>query len=142
MSDLDSETLLIPGGIHTIRPADLGAPRAESPDDDYDMRDASDTREGRGGKVVKCKGKFIEVLASYRNIAPIVDAVLADPDESGQVSLALLLVGLIAHHSLASNRNVFGRCKHWLVECRPDRSRLPGAGSSQRDTQRDKHLAD
>ena len=84
-SDLDSDTLPIPGGIATISPAALGAPRAESPDDDYDMREAADNSQGRGGKVVKCKGNYIEVLSRFPNIAPIMDAVLADPEESGQV---------------------------------------------------------
>ena len=82
-------TLPIPGGIQTIKPTELGAPRAESPDDDYDMRDAFDVRDRRGGKVVQCKGKFLEVVGSYRNIAPIMDCVLADPDESGQVCFFL-----------------------------------------------------
>lgn len=84
VSDHEVDTLPIPGGIQTIKPTELGAPRAESPDDDYDMRDAFDFRDRRGGKVVGCKGKFLEVVASYRNIAPIMDCVLADPDESGQ----------------------------------------------------------
>lgn len=89
-SDLDSDTLPIPGGITTISPSALLAPRAESPDDDYDMRDVMDTRDARGGKVVKCKGNYVEVLATFRNIAPILDAVLADPDESGQVGILML----------------------------------------------------
>ncbi|GJE83978.1 DNA damage-binding protein 1 [Phanerochaete sordida] len=84
VSDADSDTLPIPGGIQTIRPAELAAPRAESPDDDYDMRDAFDARDGRGGKIVRTKGRFLDVLARVRNIAPIMDVVLADPDESGQ----------------------------------------------------------
>ncbi|EKM59045.1 uncharacterized protein PHACADRAFT_181065 [Phanerochaete carnosa HHB-10118-sp] len=84
VGDIDSDTLPIPGGIHTIKPAELSTLRAESPDEDYDMRDAFDTPEGRGGKIVNCKGRFIEELTQYANIAPIVDAVMADPDESGQ----------------------------------------------------------
>jgi DNA damage-binding protein 1 len=93
VSNPNNDTLPIPSGIQTIAPAALGAPRAESPDDNYDMRDAFDNREGKGGKIVKCKGNFIEVLTRYRNIAPIADAVLADPDESGQVrSMAYYVV--------------------------------------------------
>ena len=87
-NDINSDTLPIPSGISTISSSALGAPRAESPDDDYDMRDVMDTRETRGGKVVKNKGNHIEVLASFKNIAPILDAVLADPDESGQVRIS------------------------------------------------------
>ncbi|KIP10587.1 hypothetical protein PHLGIDRAFT_125454 [Phlebiopsis gigantea 11061_1 CR5-6] len=82
-SDIDSDTLPIPASISTIAPSALGVPRAESPDDDYDMR-IVDMREARGGKVVKTKGNYIEVLSRFKNIAPILDAVLADPDESGQ----------------------------------------------------------
>ena len=46
-----------------------------------------DMREARGGKIIKTKGSYIEVLSRFKNIAPILDAVLADPDESGQVRI-------------------------------------------------------
>lgn len=36
------------------------------------------------------KGKFLEVVNSWRNIAPILDAVKADTDGSGLVSLHLV----------------------------------------------------
>lgn len=41
------------------------------------------------GKIVRTKGTFLEVLQTYDNIAPILDAALADIDGSGQVSLQI-----------------------------------------------------
>ena len=47
----------------------------------------SDKREGKG-KIVRTRGSYVEVLETFSNIAPIVDAVLADADDSGQVNPA------------------------------------------------------
>ena len=53
--------------------------------EDVDMDDDTlDKREAKG-KIVRTKGSYVEVLESFSNIAPIVDAVLADTDNSGQV---------------------------------------------------------
>lgn len=40
------------------------------------------------GSVIKCEGSFITVLDTFKNIAPIVDAVLVntDPDASKQTN--------------------------------------------------------
>ena len=43
-------------------------------------------REGEG-RVLGLNGTFIEVLDTWENIGPILDAVLADTDGSGQVIL-------------------------------------------------------
>lgn len=39
------------------------------------------------GRVVRSQGNFLEVMDTWKNIAPIMDAVLADTDGSGHVSL-------------------------------------------------------
>ena len=41
-------------------------------------------REG-GGRVLASNGTYIEVLDTWQNVGPILDAVLADTDGSGQV---------------------------------------------------------
>ncbi|EMD31691.1 hypothetical protein CERSUDRAFT_109269 [Gelatoporia subvermispora B] len=91
IADHGSETLPIPLGVTTISPVLLspskGKGRAdddnndEDEDDDVDM---SDNREGRDGRIIATKGQFIEVLDTFQNMAPIMDAVLADLDDSGQ----------------------------------------------------------
>lgn len=37
--------------------------------------------------MIQTKGTYIEVLQTHDNVAPIMDAVLADIDGSGQVGL-------------------------------------------------------
>lgn len=37
------------------------------------------------GTIIGSEGSFINVLDTFKNIAPIVDAVLVDTDGSGQV---------------------------------------------------------
>ena len=39
------------------------------------------------GRVVEAMGSFITVLDSYKNIAPIVDAILVDTDGTDEVTL-------------------------------------------------------
>ncbi len=41
-------------------------------------------REG-GGRVLASNGTYVEVLDTWQNVGPILDAVLADTDRSGQV---------------------------------------------------------
>jgi DNA damage-binding protein 1 len=41
-------------------------------------------REG-SGRVLASNGNYIEVLDTWQNVGPILDAVLADTDSSGQV---------------------------------------------------------
>lgn len=86
ISDHGSDTLPIPLGISTVSPTSLspGKGKARASDDDVDM---SDAREGRDGRVVATKGTYIEMLETFQNIAPIMDAVLADLDDSGQVRI-------------------------------------------------------
>lgn len=45
------------------------------------------TERDSEGRVLALNGTFIEVLDKWQNVGPILDAVLADPDGSGQVNL-------------------------------------------------------
>ncbi|KAI0084181.1 CPSF A subunit region-domain-containing protein [Irpex rosettiformis] len=86
-SDIDRDTLPIPSGITTVHPTSLSADPRSSPsldDDDIEMESVDDKKAGKAGKIVALKGTHIEVLDRFRNLAPILDAVLADTDESGQ----------------------------------------------------------
>ena len=47
-------------------------------------------REGEG-RVLALNGTFIEVLDTWQNVGPILDAVLIDTDGSGQVNLVSLI---------------------------------------------------
>ncbi|KAH9942902.1 CPSF A subunit region-domain-containing protein [Amylocystis lapponica] len=80
-ADLDADTLPIPSGITTVAPSSLMASNKGKERGDVEMC------EGRGlkdGKILSGKGTYVEVLESYQNIAPIMDAALADLDGSGQ----------------------------------------------------------
>lgn len=86
VSELNSATLPIPAGIMTVSPSTLmsgkGKERADA--------DVSSGKEDREGKIVSGKGSYIEVLSNYENIAPVMDAVLADIDGSGQVRFSFI----------------------------------------------------
>ena len=46
---------------------------------------ASTTDREAGGRVIASNGTHIEVIDTWQNVGPILDAVLADTDGSGQV---------------------------------------------------------
>ncbi len=76
------DTLPMPPGVSSVSPSSLmrsdkGKGKATVVD-----QDISSTRDGR---VVNTKGTFLEVVQNFDNIAPIMDAALADIDGSGQV---------------------------------------------------------
>jgi len=50
-----------------------------------DIDDPSDINFSKG-RVVEAMGSFITVLDSYKNIAPIMDAILVDTDGTGEVN--------------------------------------------------------
>ncbi|KAI6039683.1 CPSF A subunit region-domain-containing protein [Pisolithus marmoratus] len=72
VSSLDTPTLSVPSSVPTIRPAQLGAPG---------KRRATDAAEGL---VVNGLGSYLVELERFTNLAPIVDAVLVDIDNTGQ----------------------------------------------------------
>lgn len=69
----DTDTLPIPPTISTSLPSVLDSER--------------ESEEREKGVVVKLKGSYVEHLEPFRNIAPIVDATIADLDGSGQVTI-------------------------------------------------------
>ncbi|KAJ3557088.1 hypothetical protein NM688_g1656 [Phlebia brevispora] len=75
---IDTDTLPLPPGMTTVSSKELA-----DESEDVEMEDATD-KQDRKGKIVRTKGSFVEVLEKYPNIAPIMDAVLADTDGSGQ----------------------------------------------------------
>ncbi|TFK91964.1 hypothetical protein K466DRAFT_514387 [Polyporus arcularius HHB13444] len=74
-----SDTLPIPKGVATISAATLA-----SSDKGKGRAGEEDSPEDQSGRIVNTKGTFLEVLQTYDNIAPIMDAVLEDIDGSGQ----------------------------------------------------------
>ncbi len=83
IGDIQTDTLPIPSDIVLVDPNTLM--KEEEEDDDLGSSPSKNTQ----GLVVKTKGTFVEVLETFHNIAPIVDAVSADLDGSGQVALPL-----------------------------------------------------
>jgi len=85
-SSLTLPTLPIPTEIPTVRAAELskrassgkGKEKETSLDDD-------ETWNVSKGAVVDTMGSFVNVLDTFTNIAPIMDAALVDMDGSGQV---------------------------------------------------------
>ncbi len=75
-----SDTLPIPKGVATISSAALA-----SSDKGKERAGQEDSPEDQSGRIVNAKGTFLEMLQTYDNIAPIMDAVLEDIDGSGQV---------------------------------------------------------
>jgi len=57
---------------------------AISQDDDMDV-DVDVDVDRSEGRIVEPVGSFIKVLESFKNIAPIMDAILVDTDGNGKV---------------------------------------------------------
>ena len=84
-------SILIPPEIHTCSSGSLsatyprkGKEKVLSQNDDMDVDDPTGDNFLKG-RVVEAMGSFITVLDSYKNIAPIMDAILVDTDGSGEV---------------------------------------------------------
>lgn len=91
----DKPTLPIPCDVHVIPSSSFdisafkkGKARATSPEFDAMDLDGSDTVSPQeSGNIVETRGSYLNVLERFKNIAPILDACLVDPD-SGQVSMS------------------------------------------------------
>lgn len=82
VGDAQNNTLPIPDTVEVVvDPSYLM--REDEPVDDQ----APEQLKSLEGLIVQTKGTFVEVLETFHNIAPIVDAVSADIDGSGQVKL-------------------------------------------------------
>lgn len=80
ISDTGTPTLAIPADVLTVQ---LGS---FSTNNKGKGRAWVTEREGEG-RVLALNGTFIEVLDTWQNIGPILDAVLTDTDGNGQVNL-------------------------------------------------------
>jgi len=83
-------------------------------------------REGEG-RVLGLNGTFIEVLDIWQNVGPILDAVLADTDGSGQVILVLSIVfdPLLRTIWIATYHNRLRRHERGQPTYYPERCRFP-----------------
>ncbi|KAH0586144.1 hypothetical protein H2248_007410 [Termitomyces sp. 'cryptogamus'] len=82
VSSLSSPTLPIPSDVRTVTTARLSRPSSKK--GKSRAVDAEDDLNPTKGTVINSKGSFITVLDTFRNIAPIVDAILVDTDGSGE----------------------------------------------------------
>lgn len=88
VSALESPTLPVPSDIKTISPSDLTLmSSASSSKEKWRSGEARTVTPGKEEKgiVVLGQGNYLSVVDSWKNIAPIMDAVLVDLDGSGQV---------------------------------------------------------
>ena len=92
VSTQEVPSISIPPEIHTCSSGSLSAtsPRkgkekepSQNNDMDVDEPIGGDFSKGR---VVEAMGSFITVLDSYKNIAPIMDAILVDTDGTDEVT--------------------------------------------------------
>ena len=82
MANASVETLPIPKGITIMPPSALassGKGKGRAAGEDVGGR--------KEGRIIGMKGTYLEVLQNHDNIAPILDAALADIDRSGQVGI-------------------------------------------------------
>jgi hypothetical protein len=133
---LDRETLPLPNNISAISPASLSHETSNllTHGEDIEMEGAADVRPGKGGKIIALKGTYIEVLDRFRNLAPILDAVLADTDESGQVRSKPCYSAHTERQlgSLVSNYHMLRWCQYRSSQYCAYRCGLPGTGRHQR----------
>lgn len=89
------------------------------PQDDMDV-DGEDVADySKLGRVVEPQGSYINVLESYKNIAPIMDAISVDTDGNGQVGSISLTEYIITIniYILESNCYMQRWCKHRDCQC-------------------------
>jgi DNA damage-binding protein 1 len=75
---LNSRTLPIPVDIHVFPALQVFSQTGKEDDFIYNSR--------RIGRIVDNHGNYVTVSQTFKNIGPIVDAVLVDPDGTGEVS--------------------------------------------------------
>ncbi|KAF5382718.1 hypothetical protein D9615_002834 [Tricholomella constricta] len=83
-SSLTSPTLPIPSEIKTTSAARLSRPSTGKGKSRAVDGDDEDSRDPAKGLVVESKGSFVNLVETFKNIAPIVDAIMVDTDGSGE----------------------------------------------------------
>jgi DNA damage-binding protein 1 len=83
-------SISIPPEIRTCSSGSLSSTKGKGKvwsqnNDDMDVDDDPSGDNFSQGRVVESMGSFITVLDSYKNIAPIMDAILVDTDGTGEV---------------------------------------------------------
>jgi hypothetical protein len=124
--------------IHTSPISDTSTPTLPIPADVLTSSSFSTSIKGKGkgrawvtereieGCVLALNGTFIEVLDTWQNVGPILDAVLTDIDGNGQVILVPLMVLILAETiCVAAYRNGFRRHEHWQPTYYPEWCTFP-----------------
>jgi DNA damage-binding protein 1 len=102
--------------IHTSPISDTSTPTLPIPADVLTVQlgtfSTSNKRKGKGrawvtdkeseGCVLALNGTYIEVVDTWQNVGPILDAVLTDIDGTGQVTLVPPMVLILAENHLCS----------------------------------------
>lgn len=132
VSDVDIPTLPVPACITTVPPARLmssakGKEKAVSADDMDIVEDESVKIKDKTKKgcVIQNNGVFLSVLDTFKNIAPIMDAILVDADGTGQVESYHRYSFPVNRNELtilciAPNRYLFWWPKHRFDKCDPN----------------------
>lgn len=120
IGSIQSDTLTIPDRIETVGPNYLL--HGEDEDDKMGL----DSSKNMHGLVVKTKGTHVEVLETFPNIAPVVDAVSADVDGSGQVHTQLSSYSTLNNplSNIATNSYLFWWRKYGIPQLRANRGRF------------------
>ena len=112
---------LTPAGKLGVSSTGKGKGRALDDDDDDD--DDLFSKDAAKGCVIQSSGSFINVLRTFKNIAPIMDAALVDIDGSGEVCPIFEFSTTAYCHSvhLAPGRHLLWRREHRNCEHHPKR---------------------
>jgi DNA damage-binding protein 1 len=86
ISEIDTPTLPIPADVSTVQTSSFSIGNKGK-----GKGRAWLTERDSEGRVLALNGTFIEVLDTWQNVGPILDAILTDTDGSGQVILVLLV---------------------------------------------------
>jgi DNA damage-binding protein 1 len=83
-SELDMPTLPIPSAIKASDPSRLQSSLKGK------NRDVDDPELVSKGCIIRSQGNFLTAIQTFKNIAPVADAILVDTDGSGQVRFLIV----------------------------------------------------
>jgi hypothetical protein len=113
-SNFNSPTLPVPASIPTIKPAELGIAAKSRADDNAE------------GTIVNGLGSHIVELENFSNLAPIVDGILVDTDNSGQVRMVLKVSKRLPMAPIERDRDMFWGAEHGFTQGCEEWCRLSG----------------
>ena len=76
----------IPGGIPTVSRNASTSTSRKGKERAADSMEVDEETDNLNGRIIEPEGSYLTVLQSFKNLGPIVSAVLADVEGSGQVS--------------------------------------------------------